>query len=169
MMGCSHIARDRVMHFFFEIPAEGEDAPDAGTAPRQASTTRLSKPALPAPRFASLHPPFVRRECQSCHDAAKRMDVRGDLLDSCRACHSRYFSDAVGHAPVSEGQCTECHEMHRSLEPHLIKMPVFDLCVECHDEPEDLSEAAHGAAGVERCTDCHDPHFGTGMLLRKSP
>ena len=69
---------------------------------------------------------------------------------------------------MTDGQCIECHDMHRSAQLHLLKAPVLDTCVECHDEPEALSEEVHGAPGVERCTGCHDPHFGTGMLLRSA-
>ncbi|MCH8856034.1 MAG: hypothetical protein IIA03_07305 [Proteobacteria bacterium] len=94
------------------------------------------------------------------------MGTREDMLDACRKCHQRYFSNEVGHAPVTQGQCTECHDMHRSVELKLLKMSTFELCIECHEEPEDLSEEAHGGTDVERCTACHDAHFGSGMLLR---
>ncbi len=97
------------------------------------------------------------------------MQPRADLLDSCRTCHERFFSEEVGHPPVAQGQCTECHNMHQTDQPFLLTMPTFDLCIECHDEPEDLSEPAHTVSEVERCTACHDPHFGSGMLLRSDP
>lgn len=160
-VGCSAAARQRLTAFFFEVPMSPvEPAPGAPAAPFAAA-----KP--PPARFASIHPPFVRQECRSCHDAAERMRVRADLADSCRGCHPRYFGPEVGHAPVANAQCGDCHEMHRSEHERLLKQPVLATCVECHEEPADLSPAAHSAPGVERCTGCHDPHFGTGMLLRQ--
>lgn len=171
-LGCSQAARDRLKHWIFDIPADAGAAADAGTPAAGEVLPEWSAPrvlpAVPRPglRFASLHPPFVRRECRQCHDATQRMEPRVDLLDSCRTCHQRYFSNEVGHAPVEQGQCIECHDMHRSERRFLLKMPTFDLCIECHDEPEDLSEPAHTVPEVESCTACHDPHFGTGTLLK---
>jgi predicted CXXCH cytochrome family protein len=99
------------------------------------------------------------------------MQVREDMLDSCRECHPRYFSDAVRHDPVSSGDCDTCHQPHRSELLHLLRQPVYNTCVDCHDEPEDLSEEAHGgdileSGAVKNCTVCHDPHFGAEKLLR---
>lgn len=165
-VGCSQAARDRLAHWFFEIPDESEGAAAVAPAVPVYEPPRAS---LPAVRFASFHPPFVTRECRECHDATQRMQVRDDLLDSCRGCHGRFFSEEVGHAPVEEGLCTECHDSHRTERPFLLKMDVFDLCIECHDEPEDLSEPAHAVEEVEQCTACHDPHFGTSPLLRPEP
>lgn len=175
--GCSTTARDRLKHWFFDIPATepralaradvGNQSEPRPTAPGTVET--LSEPSLLLPKYASYHPPFVERECRQCHDAAQRMQPRADFLDSCRTCHPRFFSEEVGHPPVEQGQCTECHNMHHTDQRFLLTMPMFDLCVDCHDEPEDLSERAHTVSEVERCTACHDPHFGSNALLKPDP
>lgn len=163
-VGCSQARRDRLRHFFFEIPEDGAKTPVAEV--EAVPTYDVPTLTLPTGRFATLHPPYVLRQCAQCHDATQRMQPREDFLDSCRACHPRYFTEEAGHSPVQEGQCIECHDMHRTIEPALLKQPPFETCIECHDEPEDLSEEGHSAKGVENCTACHDPHFGTGLLLR---
>ena len=94
------------------------------------------------------------------------MQPRDNLTDACSVCHPRYFSPEVGHAPATDGECIECHEMHRSEHPALLKMPLYDMCIECHEEAEDLSQPAHQGEQAQRCTVCHDPHFGEGMLLK---
>ncbi len=165
VLGCSASVRDRLNAFFFEVPPS---ATEGATQPPSKPPEPEPPPAVGAApvRFLSVHRPFQQRACQSCHDAAQKMAVRVDLADSCRGCHGRYFGPEVGHAPVSNGQCGDCHDMHRSVNDHLLKLPVLGTCVECHDAPEDLSPAAHQRPNVERCTSCHDPHFGRGMLLR---
>lgn len=97
------------------------------------------------------------------------MSPRKDILDACRACHSRYFTAEAGHTPVKQGQCSECHDPHRSVEKSLLKKKIMDTCTACHDEPALLSPASHGGENVGRCTTCHDPHFGSGKLLRNRP
>lgn len=163
-VGCSSAARERLKAFFFEIPPEIQ-----GQVVADKPTDSASEPPallLPESKYVSFHPPYIARQCASCHDAGERMQVRSDLADSCRGCHARYFGPEVGHPPVAQGQCAQCHDMHRSEQRHLLKQPLLKTCVECHDEPADLSKAAHSGPKAEQCTDCHDPHFGSGALLR---
>ena len=166
-VGCSSAARQRLKVFFFEIPVAESSTPQVSDA---TATTLASLPLpvveLPPSRFRSLHQPYVERNCRSCHDAANRMSVRADLADQCRSCHTRYYSEHVGHEPVSQGECAACHEPHRSVHPALLRLSVFETCVDCHEEPEDLSPDAHSGENVENCTACHDAHFGTGVLLK---
>jgi predicted CXXCH cytochrome family protein len=162
------------MHFFFEIPGE-DAASDVASQSETIAASPVAQIDVPVTfpgreiKFASRHRPVVERQCSSCHDAGDRMQVDTDLMmASCSVCHARYFSDEVGHGPVANGECMACHTPHRSEQPALLLLAVFDTCIECHDEPEDLSETAHSSADAEDCIKCHDPHFGEGMLLRNA-
>lgn len=168
--GCSHTTRDRLMHFFFEIPDRGATEAQAdNVADAQAPPAPARSPLAPIVerRYRSVHAPVVARNCQVCHDVQRRMDAPAEwMMVSCRSCHSRYFGDEVGHAPVAYRYCSGCHTPHRSEQPHLLTAPVFDVCMACHPRPENLSRKDHSGPDVESCTKCHDPHFGEGMLLR---
>ena len=164
-IGCSQGARERLKHWFFEVPEETKTQVIAHEpALQENGVPRL---VVAESKYKSLHPPYVDRQCGSCHDAVNRMRARADLIDSCRSCHARYFGDEVGHFPVAQSECAACHDMHRSEHPALLKMSIYETCIECHDEAEDLSEEAHGGKGAENCIACHDAHFGTGKLLKK--
>ncbi len=164
-LGCSHTTRDRLVHWFFEVPDESkvQEAAEPTTAPtHEPPTLKVAES-----KYKSTHKPVVARSCARCHDTSGNMRVSQEkMMGSCRVCHERFFSDEVTHDPVLEQQCTDCHSLHRSERLHLLKQPVLDLCVECHDEPDELSEEAHGGEGVEKCDSCHDAHFGEEALLK---
>jgi predicted CXXCH cytochrome family protein len=163
VLSCSSDARQRLTHFFFEVP----DEPVAG-----ASTEAAAEPAgvpelaLPPARFASVHHPYAEQQCDACHHVDERMRVAPEHRDSCGDCHEDHFDeDLVKHEPVLDGDCSMCHVPHRSQHRALLIQPVFETCTDCHDA-EDLSEAAHGAAEATNCVACHDAHFGGAHLLK---
>jgi len=165
--GCSLATRERLKHFFFEVPDESQArAEDEQSAPAPHLDEPDAAPVLAESKYRSVHPPYAQRACALCHDATRMMQPQAVFLDTCQDCHERYFGPDVVHPPVAEKQCAMCHDPHRSEYSALLRQPVLDTCVDCHDEPEDLSADAHGGDGVENCTACHDPHFGTAKLLK---
>jgi len=167
LQSCSTDARERLKHFFFEVPAE--PVATTASAGSTASGDAAVLPELPQPaaRFASIHSPYAERQCDVCHKADNRMRVVAEQRDSCGDCHEDYFdADLVKHDPVSSGDCAMCHVAHRSPHRALLIKPVFETCVDCHDA-EDLSAETHGAGDVTNCVACHDAHFGGEHLLKK--
>jgi len=63
------------------------------------------------------------------------------------------------HTPISEGQCTECHNPHASNHGGPLSADPRQICLECHDDllPE-AARSVHEVVAEGNCTDCHDPH-----------
>ncbi len=165
-LGCSPGARDQLKHFFFEVPGAAE--PVASTDPNAPQPYEVPRLVLPPARFVSNHKPYIQHQCVECHDTEGDKHVRENFLDVCRECHPRYYSDEATHPPVVDGECMVCHEPHRSTNPSLLRLSVFETCIDCHDEPEDLSPADHGSGDVENCVSCHDAHFGKSPQLKRN-
>lgn len=185
---CSPATKDRLMHFFFEIPDEAgnetnqsqttNDSNNHSATDRTAASTESGEYSAieQAPEFASnggpvirsIHPPVAQRKCQACHNPDQRMRVRDTMIDDCRDCHQRYFSDEVGHPPVEREECLKCHDPHQTRHVALLKKETFNVCMTCHKKPERLSEEMHSRPDVQNCTACHDPHFGQGFRLKST-
>ena len=173
-VGCSGETRTRVMHFFFEYPAPAPApavavAPSASTRPR-GTTGESEVPAGPTARWASKHPPFVKRQCDNCHTRQAGQAPKADFVAACKQCHEPFFAyHRFGHAPVVSGECRHCHVMHVSGQVGLLKAPQAALCTGCHPGQQDDGALDTYHKGIEavRCTACHDPHFADNQLLLK--
>ncbi len=173
LVGCSSEVRTRVMHFFFEYPADSDaiatDGADGrGSLPSASSADEPPFPGEPGPRFASRHPPFVERRCQECHVRGSGQAPRPDFMNACRQCHEPLFAyRRFGHAPAVSADCLVCHFMHVSSNEALLKAPQSTLCVSCHlaQHDDEASDTYHNEIEGLRCTACHDPHSADSQLL----
>jgi predicted CXXCH cytochrome family protein len=162
---CSRQVKEKLTHFFFEVPTvSGSDGAD-GNSP-SSLPTQPAQLARQAP--VSIHPPYALRKCMACHDDESRMQAAKSYMTDCNDCHDRYFGDEVGHPPVQKQECMKCHDPHVSAQPALLRRTTFKTCMLCHKKPENLSEEFHDRDDVENCTQCHDPHFGEGFRIKKT-
>lgn len=172
LSGCSPAARHRVLTFFFTgvPPLEGTAAPAATPAP----------PAAPVPVQVGLtnrrppqfwfHGPYAARDCDRCHTPGHPgtfSDTKIRPSELCAACHSRFFArlstdkEHWVHGPVASGNCTACHNPHRSTHRFLLRAAPEELCGRCHTPSAMTVSPAHREKAGP-CLDCHDPHGGTG-------
>lgn len=122
--------------------------------------------------------PDARRAAQSKQPAtseAARLRVPSDRL--CGGCHNDLDAEnlaqthRVVHGPLAVGDCTFCHDPHRSPHPHLLKQAdPGQLCVSCHDQETAEKRCSDPEAATRPCLDCHDPHAAQRRgLLREEP
>jgi len=93
----------------------------------------------------SVHSPFERGECLSCHSG----DHQGTFLSpkqTLTLCYSCHAPDSLGYShPVGTGvtdprsgemlTCLSCHEQHSAVYAHLLPLDGRgQLCVTCHTE-----------------------------------
>lgn len=129
------------------------------------------------------HQPFADQDCAACHQPLPGAHPDKDVVnfelaakgaDLCWQCHD----DAPArqpylHGPVAVGQCTACHDPHRSAEKKLLKKPVRQLCLACHVDflAIDQAKVSHPPVRKEACTTCHQPHGATvpDLLASEQP
>jgi predicted CXXCH cytochrome family protein len=113
----------------------------------------------------SLHPPFVDKSCDSCHDGSSSKLVENGSRTLCFACHSdieeQVTKAKIPHAALEAVECTECHSPHASKQRKLVKLPAGGECLSCHDDKAaGAGEVLHGAIVTLGCESCHAPHGG---------
>ncbi len=94
------------------------------------------------------------------------------LADSCVTdkCHAAIGKIAYKHAPVAEGDCTDCHEQR--LKEHPVKgkksfelvAKGADLCYQCHDAMN-RKKVVHPPVAEGDCLDCHQVHGAANRYL----
>jgi predicted CXXCH cytochrome family protein len=76
------------------------------------------------------------------------------------------------HAPVEEGNCTECHTPHSGKLGNLLLDKQPRLCLNCHVDIDTMmaNYKAHPPA-EEECSTCHQPHSSeyASLLIQDVP
>jgi len=72
------------------------------------------------------------------------------------------------HYPLKKKDCTVCHNIHASDEPHLLIEPTKELCLSCHKKVFKV-KYPHLPVMQGKCDNCHEPHASSHKaLLRES-
>lgn len=121
----------------------------------------------------SVHAPVESGNCLGCHDPHES-DNKAQTIETgkalCLKCHDPKQAGKPGmpsalvdlslkdvHKAVKNGECTDCHEHHRSENAKLLKTVPPTLCYKCHARLDE-DKHVHGAVLLGRCATCHDPH-----------
>lgn len=154
--------------FFFDgVPApivanvEAKDTISLGLL----DSLERSKIIINKPEFV-IHKPYLEKKCNDCHYAGSMGKLKTPLKDLCYTCHTN-FNTAYSslHGPVASGNCTQCHNPHRSKLNSLLLEEGNQLCFKCHDKLDIDSSKIHKTIGDKSCVTCHNPHGGANKGL----
>lgn len=102
---------------------------------------------------------------ESDRDLKLKKGARGKL---CVACHDGFeetLKRRYLHTPLSEGDCTGCHDPHTSNNAMLLAAESGALCLECHDEMhKPKARSVHEVFAEGKCAQCHDPHASDNKM-----
>ncbi|MCF6342569.1 MAG: hypothetical protein L3J31_07180 [Bacteroidales bacterium] len=113
-----------------------------------------------------FHPPYVDKECASCHDQGQMGKLLEPMPGLCYQCHEDFADQfEVLHGPVGGGFCTECHNPHLTKDKHLLVRTGQDLCLGCHNTNDVFSNEVHEDIEDADCTECHNPHGGDDRFI----
>ena len=165
LIGCTHAAHDRLLHFFFEIP----DARSTGLGPAARATPGAAWPTRRG-RTVSIHPPFLERKCMACHSGGEGYLPRASSRALCGACHADVFAPVRHlHGPFAAGACGQCHAPHTASEPTLLRAADPALCLHCHESGTFQACPSTPHPWRQPCQSCHHPHGSEYPFMLKSP
>lgn len=116
--------------------------------------------------YKSLHPPYLNKECNSCHDFSRMGKLHQEQPALCYGCHQEIAGEKnYKHGPAEGGHCTSCHNPHQSEEELLLVATGQNLCLDCHDEKSIGQNIVHQGINLNNCIECHNPHSSDKKYL----
>ena len=123
----------------------------------------------------SLHQPFARERCRTCHNGLSSRDplgLKGKGASICIDCHPAIPEDFKKvNAHVNQGVfCVACHTPHASDVGHLKKAKEAKICFNCHEDTkrhtrDKRNEHKHPLLKEGKCSPCHRPHGSNFRLF----
>ncbi len=172
---CTPEKKYRILSFFFDgVPnPSATKATSAATEKEKQAITEAERSAekiknilkrTEAKRTVSSHPPYVKRQCNRCHDQTSRNMLVTGKQALCFQCHDKKkFTGPYVHGPVAVGACLMCHLPHQSKYPSLLTRKTPGLCLQCHNKQDVFANENH--EGVSDCLECHRPHTGEDPMF----
>ncbi len=123
-----------------------------------------------------VHGPVGAKICIVCHAPVPhkkhQFTLTAEKEELCFNCHEdsrdMMLEDHL-HTPVSDGDCTGCHDPHQSDYRFSLKGNAADLCYQCHKEDIFTKQYVHGPVGVGDCNACHSPHASANIKQLNAP
>jgi predicted CXXCH cytochrome family protein len=113
-----------------------------------------------------IHDAYSKETCGDCHDKSQAYKILEPLPELCYQCHDDFSEQyEILHAPLEDGECSECHNPHKSKNAALLIAPPKKICFGCHDFEDIKENEAHEDIEPGDCLDCHNPHGGGEFLL----
>ena len=122
---------------------------------------------------AHPHSAISKFGCTSCHnphgaDNKKLLKKTEFKQELCLSCHKKDDNWEKGkkeniHRAINvENKCLNCHEIHASNKPKLLKAEPAVLCIGCHKYTTEIKAngSLHTPVKKGECLKCHSPHFG---------
>ncbi len=182
--------------FFTGVPPPEESKKDKAVENAQIvmAKTKNNKKKIKRQILVFSHGPYGAGQCYQCHDISasvsfktfrkkKSRGIAGQgrgipgrlvapLKELCTECHleksaqAAHSKDLWLHGPAANGNCTACHNPHRSAFQYmLLKEKTTELCMQCHSGGYILKTEEH--TNDRECISCHNPHLGKNRFLLK--
>ncbi|MEF9425911.1 MAG: cytochrome c3 family protein [Candidatus Mariimomonas ferrooxydans] len=182
--------------FFTGVPPLEEGKQDETVENTQVvmAKTKNNKKRIKPQVSVFSHGPYGAGQCYLCHDistsasfktfpkkkspgiAGQGRGVPGRLVaplkELCAECHPQksaqaaHSKDLWSHGPAANGDCTACHNPHRSAFQYmLLREKTTELCTQCHSSGYILQTEEH--TNDRECISCHNPHMGKNRFLLK--
>jgi predicted CXXCH cytochrome family protein len=168
LIGCSPKSSYKVLAIFFDGVVDSTQvvANTQDTVRRDSTGIKVAQDDL-GPQYIQ-HEPYLKQECDKCHDKSSRSSLLQAQPGLCYTCHTDFAKKfSYVHGPVASGYCTDCHAPHLSEIPKLLKRKGQALCLTCHVKDEVIKNIVHKEIGEGDCTKCHDPHGGLNRFILK--
>ena len=153
--GCNETKHYRTLSFFFDGVPVPEHLRGEGEMPEGGPRRGMGPPTGEVISYI-YHAPYANRSCFGCHRRDQAFETAATDAALCQNCHDGYFkveADDWVHGPIAVGECSYCHEPHRSVHEHLLTDQPRDLCFQCHDQQQVETEPFH--AEHTDCAMCH--------------
>ena len=171
LVSCSQQKRYEYLSYIFDgVPQPDSTViiSDTNNLATKTTSTTNSEPVKVKADTVYNHPPAEDNGCNNCHEIDKSYALIEKQPTLCFNCHddfSKKFKEL--HGPVMVGNCTACHDPHKSEYKPLIKLPGQELCYYCHQKEAVLKNDIHSGIGDTKCWDCHSPHGGSERTFMK--